>query len=87
MAPHSSGGKFRRGHIDAPSGVPRRVLLDLDQLGVRYSNVVIAVLQDFCRKPPATVEGMVRAYTEGVAAEGYRQIYPSEGPETDRGAL
>src|SRR3989442_380007 len=34
----------------------------------QYSNVVIAVSRDFYRRSPETVEALVRAYTEGVAA-------------------
>jgi ABC-type nitrate/sulfonate/bicarbonate transport system substrate-binding protein len=47
---------------------PMRMLVDLDEMGIRYSNVVIAVPRDFYRRSPETVEGMVRAYIEGVAA-------------------
>jgi ABC-type nitrate/sulfonate/bicarbonate transport system substrate-binding protein len=47
---------------------PMRMLVDLDELGIQYSNVVIAVPQDFYRRSSSAVEGMVRAYTEGVAA-------------------
>ncbi len=47
---------------------PMRMLVDLDELGIQYSNVVIAVPQDFYRRSSPAVEGMVRAYLEGVAA-------------------
>lgn len=47
---------------------PKRLLVDLSELGIQYSNVVIAVSRDFQRRSPETVEAIVRAYTEGVAA-------------------
>jgi NitT/TauT family transport system substrate-binding protein len=50
--------------VDAPV----RMLVDLDELGIQYSNVVIAVPQEFYRRSSLAVEGMVRAYLEGVAA-------------------
>ncbi len=50
--------------VDAPV----RMLVDLDELGIQYSNVVIAVPQEFYRRSSPAVEGMVRAYLEGVAA-------------------
>jgi NitT/TauT family transport system substrate-binding protein len=47
---------------------PMRMLVDLDEMDIQYSNVVIAVSRDFYRRSPETVEAMVRAYMEGVAA-------------------
>jgi ABC-type nitrate/sulfonate/bicarbonate transport system substrate-binding protein len=47
---------------------PMRMLVDLDEMDIKYSNVVIAVPRDFYRRSPETVEAMVRAYLEGVAA-------------------
>ena len=47
---------------------PMRMLVDLDEMDIQYSNVVIAVSRDFYRRSPETVEALVRAYTEGVAA-------------------
>ncbi len=47
---------------------PMRMLVDLDEMDIKYSNVVIAVSRDFYRRSPETVEAMVRAYIEGVAA-------------------
>jgi len=46
---------------------PMRMLVDLAELDIQYSNVVIVVSRDFYRRSPETVEAMVRAYTEGVA--------------------
>ena len=47
---------------------PMRMLVDLDEMDIKYSNVVIAVPRDFYRRSPETVEAMVRAYIEGVAS-------------------
>ena len=52
---------------------PMRMLVDLDEMDIQYSNVVIAVSRDFHRRYPETVEGIVRAYTEGVAAAHYQK--------------
>ena len=48
--------------------VPVKVLVNLVDLGIPYSNNVIAVQRDYYRSSPKIVEGIVRAYTEGVAA-------------------
>jgi NitT/TauT family transport system substrate-binding protein len=64
-----SGAVISMLRVDAPM----RMLVDLDQMGIRYSNVVIAVSQEFYRRAPATVEGIVRAYTEGVAAANHQK--------------
>jgi NitT/TauT family transport system substrate-binding protein len=47
---------------------PRRMLVDLADLDIPYSNVVIAVSRDYQRRAPENIEAMVRAYLEGVAA-------------------
>jgi NitT/TauT family transport system substrate-binding protein len=47
---------------------PMRMLVDLAELDIRYSNVVIAVSRDYYRRHGDSVEAMVRAYLEGVAA-------------------
>ena len=52
---------------------PMRMLVDLDEMDIQYSNVVIAVSRDFHRRSPETLEGIVRAYTEGVAAAHYQK--------------
>ena len=52
---------------------PMRMLVDLDEMDIQYSNVVIAVSRDFYRRSPETVETLVRAYTEGVAATHYQR--------------
>jgi ABC-type nitrate/sulfonate/bicarbonate transport system substrate-binding protein len=48
--------------------VPVKVLVNLVDLGIPYSTNVIAVNRDYFRRFPKTVEAMVRAYTDGVAA-------------------
>ena len=52
---------------------PMRMLVDLADLEIQYSNVVIAVSRDFQRRAPETAEAMVRAYIEGVAATYYQK--------------
>jgi len=52
---------------------PMRMLLDLTDLEIQYSNVVIVVSRDFLRRAPETAEAMVRAYIEGVAATYYQK--------------
>jgi ABC-type nitrate/sulfonate/bicarbonate transport system substrate-binding protein len=65
---------FQRRQIDGAVmasvriNAPVRMLVDLAELGIRYSNVVIAVSRDEYRRNPDTIEAMVRAYLEGVAA-------------------
>ena len=49
------------------------MLVDLAELGIRYSNVVIASSRDYHRRNPDIVEAMVRAYLEGVAALGQQK--------------
>ena len=65
---------FQRRQIDGAVmatvrvNAPMRMLVDLAELGIRYSNVVIAASRDYYRRNPETAEAMVRAYLEGVAA-------------------
>jgi NitT/TauT family transport system substrate-binding protein len=47
---------------------PMRMLVDLDEMDIQYSNVVIAVSRDFYLRSRESVAAMVRAYLEGVAA-------------------
>jgi NitT/TauT family transport system substrate-binding protein len=64
---------FQRRQIDGAVisalriNAPMRMLVDLAELGIRYSNIVIAVSRDYQRRSPDDVEAMVRAYLEGVA--------------------
>jgi NitT/TauT family transport system substrate-binding protein len=65
---------FQRRQIDGAVmatvrvNTPPRMLVDLAELGIRYSNVVIATSRDYYRRNPEITEAMVRAYLEGVAA-------------------
>ena len=65
---------FQRRQIDGAVmatvrvNAPMRMLVDLAELGIWYSNVVIAVPRDYYLRNPDTIEAMVRAYLEGVAA-------------------
>ncbi len=49
---------------------PGACYVDLGELGIRYSNVVIAVPRNYYRRNPDVIEAMVHAYLEGVAALG-----------------
>jgi len=53
--------------------VPAKILLNFIDLGIPYSMNMIAVSRDYYRRNPETVEGMVRAYTEGVAAMNHQK--------------
>ena len=70
---------FQRRQIDGPVmatvrvNAPTRMLVDLAELGIRYSNVVIASSRDYHRRNPDIIEAMVRAYLEGVAAVGQQK--------------
>jgi ABC-type nitrate/sulfonate/bicarbonate transport system substrate-binding protein len=50
-----------------PSVQPK-LLVKLIDMGIPYSMNMIAVSRDYYRRNPETVEGMVKAYAEGVAA-------------------
>ena len=70
---------FQRRQIDGAVmatvriNAPTRMLVDLEELGIRYSNVVIAASRDYHRRNPEIIEAMVRAYLEGVAAVGQQK--------------
>jgi len=70
---------FQRRQIDGAVmatvriNAPTRMLVDLEELGIRYSNVVIAASRDYNRRNPDIIEAMVRAYLEGVAAVGQQK--------------
>ena len=44
------------------------MLVDLPDLGIPFSMDLIAVKRDFYKNSPRTVEAMLKAYIEGVAA-------------------
>jgi ABC-type nitrate/sulfonate/bicarbonate transport system substrate-binding protein len=48
--------------------VPQRLLVKFEETGIPYSMDVIVFTRDYHRRYPKTVEGIVRAYIEGVAA-------------------
>ena len=48
--------------------VPAKILLYLVDMSIPYSMNLIPVSRDYQRRNPEAVDGMVRAYTEGVAA-------------------
>ncbi len=50
------------------SGVQPKLLLKFIDMGIPYSMNMIAVSRDYYRRNPETVEGMIKAYAEGVAA-------------------
>jgi NitT/TauT family transport system substrate-binding protein len=47
--------------------IPMRLLMDLEKSGIPYSMDVIAFQRDYYVKNPKIVEGIVKAYIEGVA--------------------
>ena len=49
-------------------GSNTRMLVDLPDLGIPFSMDLIAVKRDFYQNSPRAVEGMLKAYIEGVAA-------------------
>ncbi len=55
-------------YLNVGPQTPIKILVNLVDLGIPYTNNVIAVARDFHRRSPRTIEGTVRAYTEGVAA-------------------
>ena len=70
------GAAFQHRQIDGavtstlrvdPQARPR-LLLKLEDMGIQYSMDVIVVSRDYLRRNPAVVDGMARAYAEGVAA-------------------
>ena len=49
-------------------GPKTRMLVDLPELGIPFSMDLIAVKRDFAKNSPRSVEAMLKAYIEGVAA-------------------
>jgi ABC-type nitrate/sulfonate/bicarbonate transport system substrate-binding protein len=48
--------------------VPTKILLNLVDMGIPYSMNLIPVSREYFKRNPEVVDGMVRAYTEGIAA-------------------
>jgi NitT/TauT family transport system substrate-binding protein len=55
------------------SSIQPRLLMKLEDMGFQYSMDVIAYSRDDMKRSPQIVDGMVRAYTEGVAAIHYQK--------------
>jgi len=68
------GLAFRHRQIDAAvlatlrTDVPYRILMDLAESGIQYSMGQLVVAREFQRRSPDTLEKILRAYIEGVAA-------------------
>lgn len=68
------GLAFRHRQIDGAvlatlrTDVPHRILVELAESGIQYSMAQLVVSRDFYRRAPDTVEKIMRAYIEGVAA-------------------
>jgi ABC-type nitrate/sulfonate/bicarbonate transport system substrate-binding protein len=55
------------GELRGPSLTVPKILVNLVDMGIPYSMNMLAVSRDTLRRSPETVEGIVRAYAEGVA--------------------
>jgi NitT/TauT family transport system substrate-binding protein len=68
------GLAFRHRQIDGAvlatlrTDAPYRILVDLAEIGIRYSMGLLVVSRDFYRRSPQTLENILRAYVEGAAA-------------------
>ena len=68
------GLAFRHRQIDGAvlatlrTDVPHRILIELAEFGIQYSMGQLAVSREFQRRSPETLEKIMRAYLEGVAA-------------------
>ena len=64
---YRSGQSVGRLSSQSP-GPDARKLVDAAELGIPFSMNLLAVSNDFYRKSPKTVEGIIAAYIEGIAA-------------------
>ena len=64
---YRSGQSVGRLSSQSP-GPDARKLVDAAELGIPFSMNLLAVSTDFVRKSPKTVEGIIAAYIEGIAA-------------------
>jgi ABC-type nitrate/sulfonate/bicarbonate transport system substrate-binding protein len=55
------------GDLRGPTQIVPKILVKLIDMGIPYSMNMIAVSRDLLKRNPETVEGVVRAYAEGVA--------------------
>jgi NitT/TauT family transport system substrate-binding protein len=68
------GLAFRHRQIDGAvlatlrTDAPFKILADLAEFGIQYSMALLVVSRDFYRRSPETLERIMRAYVEGVAA-------------------
>ena len=68
------GLAFRHRQIDAAvlatlrTDAPHRILIELADSGIQYSMGQLVVAREFLRRSPETLEKIMRAYLEGVAA-------------------
>ncbi len=68
------GLAFRHRQIDGAvlatlrTDAPHRILVELAESGIQYSMAQLVVSRDFYRRAPDTMEKIMRAYIEGVAA-------------------
>ena len=68
------GLAFRHRQIDGAvlatlrTDAPYRILADLAEFGIQYSMGLLVVSRDFYRRSPETLENIMRAYIEAVAA-------------------
>ena len=63
---YRSGQSVGRLSSQSPGGDARK-LLDAAELGIPFSMNLLAVSNDFYRRAPKTVEGIIAAYIEGIA--------------------
>src|SRR5690242_11696060 len=62
------------GRVASQSPAPgARALVDAAELGIPYSMNLLAVSNDYLKKAPGTVERIIKAYIEGIAALRSRQ--------------
>lgn len=64
---YRSGQSVGRLSSQSPGGDARK-LLDAAELGIPFSMNLLAVSSDYYRRSPKTVEGIIGAYIEGIAA-------------------
>jgi len=62
-------------------GPKTRMLVDLPDLGIPFSMDLIAVKRDFYKNSPRTVDAMLKAYIEGVAALKSRKDFRLQSVE------
>jgi NitT/TauT family transport system substrate-binding protein len=56
-----------QGELRVAANVPYHVLARLEEMGIKLSMDVLAVSREYLQRNPQTVDGMIRAYVEGVS--------------------